>query len=307
VFEAFQIGPFLIWTRLVFLLVGVVVSTEFFLRLAQSANLSLQHFQEHKLWYGLAFYLGARLTAMIVEYQVYVKDPLRILILWDGGFSFLGGCIGIGLVIYWATRSHRSTFLQWLDVLVPAATLGLSFAWLGSFFSGAAYGRPTDAFWGVTYDAMNVRYAVPIHPVQLYYAFFFLVLTFVLLVVRKKAGRVGAETLFGIIAASVATFFIEYFRGDFAIHVYATQLDFLLLLFLFASLGVFAVIELSISKRAVFLYECLLVVIAGGYLFLRHWLDLETYELQFSQLLSVLALLATIVYVVVERRRNPHL
>jgi hypothetical protein len=162
-------------------------------------------------------------------------------------------------------------------------------------------------FWGVTYDAINVRFAVPIHPVQLYYALFYLILTFVLLIVRKHAKRAGAETLIGIVLASFATVFFEWFRGDFGIPVFATQLDFVLLIILFASLGIFAAVELSLSEKFVVLYEAATTVLCAVYLFARPWLPLETYELRFSQLLAILALLGAVVYVVVHRRRYPHL
>ena len=306
-FEAFQIGPFIIWTRLVFLLIGIWLSAEFFFRLAQSANLSLQHFREHSWQYAAAFVLGGRIIAVVSEYRVYLKDILRIFILWDGGFSYLGGVIGIGFLLYFSTKNQRSTFLQWLDVLLPAASLGLVFYWLGSFASGAHYGEPTDSFLGVTYDAMNVRYAVPIHPVQLYYAIFYFLLTFLLLVIRKRAKRVGSETLFGIFIAAVGTFFLENFRGDFGIPVFAMKIDFVILLMLFISLGIFAVVELKLTNRMLILCEVLLGLFYGGYLFIRPWLQFATFELRFSQFLSILALLATIVYVVVHRRRYPHL
>lgn len=307
-FEAFQLGPLLVWTRLVFLLIGIWLFVEFFLRLAQSANLSLQHFQENYALYLLAFILGGRLMAILSEYRVYVKDEwLRLFLFTDGNFSFLGSAIGIGVVLGMVTKGHRSTFLHWLDALVPATTLGLVFAWLGSFFSGQAYGRPTDLPWGVTYDAFNVRYAVPVHPVQLYYALFYFLLTFLLLIVRKRAKRVGSETLFGIVCAALGTFLLEYFRGDFGVPVFATKFDFALISFIFLMLGIFAAVELSLSQRMFLFYEFLLVLVCGVYLFLRPFLTLDTVELRFSQLLALLALLGTIVYVVVQRRRYPHL
>ncbi|MBI3331515.1 prolipoprotein diacylglyceryl transferase [Candidatus Peregrinibacteria bacterium] len=306
-FEAIQIGPFIIWTRLVFLLLGIWLSTEFFLRLAQSANLSLQHFQEHAWQYVVAFLLGGRVFAMIADYRVYVKDLPRIFVFWDGGFSYLGGAIGVAILLYFVTRSQRSTFLQWLDVLLPATTLGLVFSWIGAFAAGHAYGRPTDFLLGVTYDAMNVRYAVPIHPVQLYYAVFYFALTFLLLIIRKRAKRVGAETLFGIILATVGTFFFEYFRGDFGIPVFAMKLDFVVLLMLFISLGIFAVIELRLSNKAIIICEAILGAVYGSYLVARPFMPFETFELRFSQFLAILSLLATVVYVVVHRRKYPHL
>jgi phosphatidylglycerol:prolipoprotein diacylglycerol transferase len=306
-FEAIQIGPVLIWTHFLFLLVGLWLSTEFFLRLAQSANLPINHFLDHGVWYSISFLLFGRIIGMIGDYRVYLRDPFRMIIFWDGGFNVLGAAIGIGVVLYFTNLSHRATFLQWLDTLVPAASLALVFEWLGAFFSGSSYGKPADIFWAVAYDAPNVRYTVPVHPVQLYYALFFFVLTFILLIVRKKARRVGAETLFGILLMALATLFLENFRGDFGIPVFATMLDFVLLVLLFVSLGVFAAVELSLSKRAMYIYEGVLAVACVGYMTLRRFLDFEVYELRFSQLLAIIAVLVTIVYVIVHRKKYPHL
>lgn len=306
-FEAFQIGTLVIWTKYVFLLVGLWLSAEFFFRLAQSANLPLTSFQENGLWYIISFLLSGRLIGMIAQYKIYQQDPFRMLIVWDGGFNLLGGAIGIGLVLYFTNLTHRATFLQWLDALIPAVSLAMVFSWLGSFFAGDAYGAPADVFWSIAYDSPTVRYTVPIHPVQLYYAVFFFFLTFVLLVVRKKARRVGTETLFGIVLTALATLLFENFRGDFAIPVFATQLDFVLLAVLFASLGTFAAVELKLEQRTLMLYEGLLAVLCIGYLILRRYLDLDFFELRFSQLLAVISLLATVVYVIVHRRKYPHL
>lgn len=306
-FEAFSFGPAIIWTRVVFLLLGLWLATEFFLRLTTSAHLSLQHFREHSVRYVCAYLLCGRVFAMIAQYRVYLRDPLRIIIFWDGNFSFIGGAVGIALVLYWATLSHRTTFLQWLDALLPAAIFGLAFDWFGMFASGQAYGKPTDVFFSVTYDAMNVRYTVPIHPVQLYYAFFYLFLTFFLLIIRKHAKRAGSETVCGILLASAATFFFEYFRGDFTIPVFATRMDFLVLLMLFLSLGIFAAMENKFSQKAMIVYEVLLLLTFSIYLIARAWLPFPTFELRFSQFLAVLASLGTIVYVIVHRRKYPHL
>lgn len=308
-FEAFQIGPFLLWTHLLFLLIAIWMGCEFFFRLAQSAGMSIQHFKDDGWWHLGAAFLGGRLMAVLAEYRVYLRwdDPFRLFHVHDGNFSFLGAVIGIGVVLFIRRRRSRTTFLQWLDVLTPAACFGLTFDWLGKFFAGLAYGRPTDAFWGITYDTIGVRYAVPVHPVQLYYALFFGILTFVLLVVRKHSKRAGAETLAGIVAASSATFLFEFFRGDFGIPVFATKLDFFLLILLFGSLGFFALVELRISQRAVIITEVVATSLCALYLFVRPLLPLETIGLRFGQLLAILALLGTIVYVLTHRRLHPHL
>ena len=306
-FEAFQFGPFIVWTRLLFLLFGIWFSIHFFLKLAQSQHLHLKHFLEKGWYYVLAFLLSGRIFAIIAQYRLYTKEPLRGFIIWDGGFSYLGGMIGIAAVLYWLNRKQRSTFLQWLDVLLPATTLGMVFDWIGRFVAGSSYGRPTDAFFGVTYDAMNVRYAVPIHPVQLYYVITFLIITFVLLIIRKYKLRAGAETLWGITITSLAIVVLETFRGDFMIPVFASSFDMIVLALLFVSLGVFAYFETQLSKRVIATAQTLLLVIFGSYILMRSSLPFDTFELRFSQFLSLLGLLSTIVYVVVHRQKHPNL
>lgn len=308
-FEAFQAGPFTIWTHVIFLMIAIWLFAEFFFRLAQSAGLSLQPFKDHAWWYLAGAVLGGRFFAVVEQYRIYLRpdDPFRVFFMHDGNFSFLGMAVGIGIVLYIKQRASRTTFLQWLDVLLPATAFGLTFDWLGKFAAGQAYGRPTDVFWGVTYDAFNVRFAVPVHPVQLYYAIFYLFLTFTLLIVRKHARRAGAETLFGIVLASLATFALEWFRGDFGIPVFATNLDFILLFLLFISLGIFAAVELNIGQKLGIAYEIATTTLCAAYLVIRPQLPFETFQLRFSQLLAVLALLGAIVYVVVHRRRHPYL
>src|SRR3989338_8631303 len=306
-FEAFEFGPFILWTHAVFLIIGSWLAIEFFLRLAERVNLPLHHFQEHACGYIAAFLCGGRLAAVLVDYHIYTQDFWRVFVVWDGGFSFLGSAVGVGVLLFLVTRQSSATFLQWLDVLSPAAMFGWGFDWLGRFAAGQSYGRPTDLPWGVTYDAMSVRYTVPVHPVQLYYAASFCSLTFLLLIVRKISRRAGAETLVGITFAAVITMLFETFRGDFGIPVFATKFDFLVLVLLFFSLSLVAVFQQWMSHRALLCYVGALILCSLGYALVRPWFQFATMELRFSQFLAVLVLLASIVYVVVHRRRYPYL
>ncbi len=306
-FEAFQVGSFIIWMRLLFLILGTWLAAEFFFRLAESANLNLDHMKEKGWFYAISFFVLGRLLAVVSNYQAYLQEPFRFFIFWDGGFSFMGGAIGIGLVLFFSTRDQRATFLQWLDVLLPATMFGLAFDWLGKYMAAQSYGKPTNSFLGVIFDTPNVRYAVPIHPVQLYYFLFYVVLTFLLLLIRKHSRRAGSETLFGIVVASLGVFLLEFLRGDFGIPVFANIADFVFLGCLFVSLGVLAAVELRLSERGNMIYGISVAVITFIYVFVRRMLSFGDMQLRFSQVLAVLALFATIVYVLVHRRKYPHL
>jgi prolipoprotein diacylglyceryltransferase len=245
--------------------------------------------------------------AVVSEYQTYLRNLWHIFVFWDGGFSFLGGALGIALVLFFATRAQRTTFLQWLDVLLPSVTFGLAFDWFGMFLGAQAYGKPTNVPWGIMLNGIDVKYSVPIHPVQLYYTIFYLALTFGLLLIRKHSKRAGAETLFGIVAASVAVFIFEFFRGDFGISVFPLITDFVFIGLLIVSLGILAHFEHRLSERANMIYGSIVGILTIAYVIARPSMTLRQYPLRFSQVLAVLALLATVVYVVVHRRKYPHL
>ncbi len=307
-FEAFQFGPFLFRSHLLFFLIGAWLSTELFLRLAVSEGLQLTHFLRKGWLYLLAFLLGGRLFAVIVLYRVYLQDPARFFVLWDGGFSFLGGCTGLGVALFLVTLRQRSTFLQWLDALLPAVTLGLAFDWLGRFFGNLSYGKPTDVLWGIVVESMAVRYTVPIHPVQLYYAFYFFLLTLLLLMLRKSENRrAGLVTLLGIVLSAVGVILLEFLRGDFAVTIFAKVSDFAFLAVLFMSLGAVAVLERRMSERYSIINSVLTASGTVVYLLLRPWISVASVEWRFSQFLALLAILGTIVYVVVHRWKYPHL
>lgn len=111
-FEAFTIGPFLLWSRAIFLLLGIWLSAEFFFKLADSARLSLKNFQEYALYFIGAFIVSGRFFAVLSQYKIYVLDPLRIFTFTDGGFSYIGAVFGIAVVLYFVTKQQRTTFLQ---------------------------------------------------------------------------------------------------------------------------------------------------------------------------------------------------
>ena len=304
-FEAFQLGPLLFRSHILFLFLGVWLGAEVFFRLASRDGLHIVRLQKEGLWLVLSFLLGGRLVGMLLLYRMYGQDPLRIFVLWDGVFSMSGALAGLVIALYVITWKARGQFLRWLDALLPAASIMLGFEWLGRFLGSLSYGKPTDLPWGVTVESMSVRYTVPIHPVQLYYALFFFALAILLLFMKKKR-HIGIVTLLGVVGACVGVILLEFLRGDFAVTVFAKLSDFVFLALLFVSLGAIAVFERKISHRYSLINSVLLGIGTVAYLLLRPWITVISVEWRFSQFLAVLAMIATVVYVVVHRWKYPH-
>lgn len=97
----------------------------------------------------------------------YLRHPLEILYVWEGGMSFHGGLIGVVAVLLWFALKRGIPLLQLGDLTVAAVPIGLGLGRIGNFINGELWGRPTDLPWGIVFPAAG---SVPRHPSQLYEA-----------------------------------------------------------------------------------------------------------------------------------------
>jgi prolipoprotein diacylglyceryl transferase len=130
------------------------------------------------------------------------------------GFASHGAAIGIIVAMYfYAKREIKKSMLFILDRLVIMVALGGFFIRLGNFFNSEIYGKPTGSNFGVIFKAAGET--VPRHPTQLYEAFCYLILFFILWRVYWKTDKKLKEGyLFGIfmIALWGIRLVIEYLK-----------------------------------------------------------------------------------------------
>ncbi len=112
--------------------------------------------------------VGGRLGYVIFYGGVeYLREPLRVLAVWDGGMSFHGGLAGIliaGALVAWRTG------IPWLtlcDLGSAGAPVGLFFGRIANFINDELWGRVTTAPWGIVFPSAG---PLPRHPSQLYEA-----------------------------------------------------------------------------------------------------------------------------------------
>ena len=124
--------------------------------------------------YDLLFYLilgvmiGGRL-GYVVFYDLgsYLRDPLSMFAIWQGGMSFHGGFIGMVLAAIWITRRRRWNFWDIADLGSAVAPIGLGLGRIGNFINGELFGRPTNVAWAMIFPEGG---NMPRHPSQIYEA-----------------------------------------------------------------------------------------------------------------------------------------
>lgn len=142
----------------------------------------------------------------------YLREPMRVFAVWDGGMSFHGGLIGILVAGWFCTRSLKMPWLTLADMGAVGAPAGFGLGRLANFVNGELWGRVTDAPWGMVFPAGG---PLPRHPSQLYEAGLEGLVLFSAMVVlaRKLPPRPRGELL-GWMLLGYGTFriVVEFFR-----------------------------------------------------------------------------------------------
>ena len=111
------------------------------------------------LFYGVVgVVVGGRLgSVLFYGFAEFLRDPLSLVRIWEGGMSFHGGLVGaIGAIWFFARKTSR-TFLAVTDFTAPLAPIGLGLGRLGNFINAELPGRVTDSGLGVHFPCASVR------------------------------------------------------------------------------------------------------------------------------------------------------
>ena len=174
--------------------------------------------------------VGARLGHVLFENPgAYLRDPMRLLQVWRGGFVYYGGLIfnvtAMAIYIRWRGLS----FWRVADVYAPAVAMGLGIGRLGCLSAGCCFGRPVDwplgvaLPWGVTLASSQVPkhlHGVLLHPTQAYACMLGLALFVWVSRLRGRQQYDGQAFLHLLALYSVGRALIEVFRLDLERGVY---------------------------------------------------------------------------------------
>ena len=250
---AFQIGNFTIHWYGVFLAIGFLVGLWTASRRSLRAGIAPEKVLDSGVWLIVGTVIGARLLYVITYWkESFAGQPFtEVFMVHHGGLVYYGGLIGasVAFVLYSAVK--KLDLWKMADVLAPSISLGYAIGRNGCLMNGCCYGRPTDMPWCIHFPADHETAGLGVHPTQVYESILALGL-YVLLawLFRRKTfdGQVFAAYLIGY---AVTRGFVEFFRGDYAIHYlgqWATQAH--LISFGILAVGVVLYSVLARMKRA---------------------------------------------------------
>jgi len=166
--------------------------------------------------------LGAKILYIINDWSYYTAHPADIFSVntLQAGGVFSGGLVAALLAAAWYIRKHHLPALATCDAFAPGLAIGHAIGRIGCFSAGCCWGKPTTAWWGVTFtnpianELVGTPLGHALEPTQLFEAavelanFFFLTW---LLTRKRFDGQVFAAYL---ILYGVARYLLEFLRDD---------------------------------------------------------------------------------------------
>ncbi|NLE83192.1 MAG: prolipoprotein diacylglyceryl transferase [Chloroflexi bacterium] len=229
--QGFNIGPLTIRFYAILIIFGAIVGAWLAARQAKKHGDDPEIVLDLLPWLLIGGIIGARLwhvftpsasnIAQGVTTENYLRNPVEILKMWNGGLGIPGAVIGgiLALIIY--SKIKKINFWEWADFIAPGLLIGQAIGRWGNFINQEVYGRPTDLPWAISIDPQfrisGFEHVEKYHPLFLYESILNLIGAGILLWVdRKYKDKLyRGDILFGyLIWYSTVRFFLEFLRLD---------------------------------------------------------------------------------------------
>lgn len=195
-------------------------------------HLSRAHGIDQNTLTDMAFYtvlvaiLGSRIGFVLLEPSYYLKNPLEILKIWDGGLVFSFGLLFGVVTLYLLSKKKKIGFLLMADLWAPGLALGQAIGRIGCFLAGCCYGLESDSWCTVrfTHPESLAPLNVDLYPTQLFHSLANLVIFGALMGLTKKKQYNGQILVWYMILHPIQRLWIERYRGDFRGTFLGTQM-----------------------------------------------------------------------------------
>jgi phosphatidylglycerol:prolipoprotein diacylglycerol transferase len=166
--------------------------------------------------------LGARLYYVIFEWNLYKSNPIEALKIWNGGLAIHGGLIASITFTYFYCKKKHINLFRFMDIIVPALTLGQAIGRWGNFFNQEAYGPVVNVsvlnnlhIPNFIVDGMYIN-GFYHHPTFLYESLTCFVIFIIIMLFRKfdKKLKVGTQVGIYFIIYGIERFLVESLRQD---------------------------------------------------------------------------------------------
>jgi len=209
-----------------FFITGLLLAFYIVKRIYEKENIPFERLEKLSTYIFIGILLGARLGhCLFYDPSYYFQNPLEICLpikkigesykfIGFQGLASHGGTIGVFIAIGMYCKKYKVNFLWVVDRIAIATPITAAFIRLGNFMNSEIYGKPTNGNWGVIFQKDDL---IPRHPTQLYEAFSYILIFFIVISIYKYRSREKPNGfIFGVflILLFLARFIIEFFKEN---------------------------------------------------------------------------------------------
>ena len=212
-----NLGMFSIHTYGLFIAIGFLAGMLLARREALRVSLNPEKITDLTFYLLIAAIVGSRLFYVFTVPEAFLKNPLEIFKIWNGGLVFFGGFIAALATALIFMKKYSLPIWPTCDLLAPSLALGHFFGRLGCFFAGCCYGKQCDLPWAVSFNHPDslAPLGVLLHPTQLYSAMSNLMIFSILWFWRRRKKFDGQIFWIYILLYGTLRSLIEQLRDDF--------------------------------------------------------------------------------------------
>ncbi len=218
-----SLGPVHIYWYGLFIVAGILSALSIALKLAKKVNISQNDIFDLAFWLIIFGIVGARAYHVFLETGYYLKHPLDIIKIWEGGLAIHGAMIAGLITVFIFCKKQKMNFWLTAAIIAPGLALGQAIGRWGNYFNQELFGYPTNLPWGIPIDILKRphRYISSeyFHPTFLYESLgnlaIFAVLLFLLLHFFKKSRKDYDIIMVAyLMMYSILRFSMEFIRID---------------------------------------------------------------------------------------------
>ena len=218
---AFDFGFIQIYWYSIFIFLGIISASFIIYKESKKRGIdddNLINLAFNTIIFGI---IGARLYYVAFNLPYYLKNPIEILEIWNGGLAIHGGLLFglISIMIYCKKNDINTT--KMLDIIVVGLILGQAIGRWGNFFNSEAYGAVTTyenlQAQGIPKFIIDGMYILGAYrqPTFFYESIGCLIGFIIMLIIRlNKRLKSGNITAFYLVWYGILRFFIEKLRSD---------------------------------------------------------------------------------------------
>jgi len=192
----FKIGPLEIHSYGLMLAISFLLGILLAMYRAKRQNIEPDRIMDISVVIVISAILGSRFLYVIFHLEEFRGHWLDMINPFQSsgqigiaGLTMLGGLLAALLFSLLYMKWKKLPILKITDILAPSMGLGIFLTRIGCFLNGCCYGTPTQSACGIIFPSSGAAgyhfTNVPIHPAQLYAAFYGLVILLALLFIER--------------------------------------------------------------------------------------------------------------------------